>query len=148
VTENLISGRWRLAAEADGILITHGGVSELFQSAFQQAGSVAGLVQTLNAGLQRAVQSYLTTGDAEFDEAGPLWWRPGELTKPLPGVVQVVGHSPLELIRARGDAQDWGKRGIYLVDPYVRGWRIRRFQPPVPVRHAVIEDGAVRLGGS
>ena len=44
--------------------------------AYDQAGSVAGLVQTLNAGLAHAIQSYLTTGDGEFDESGPLWWRP------------------------------------------------------------------------
>ncbi len=145
VGENLISGRWRLAAEADGVLITHGGVSELFRDAYEQAGSVAGLVQTLNAGLERAIQSYLTTGDAEFDESGPLWWRPGWGVEPLPGVVQVVGHSPLEMMRARRDAEDWGARGIYLVDPYVRGWKVRRFAPPPPVRYAVITDGAVRV---
>jgi 3',5'-cyclic AMP phosphodiesterase CpdA len=145
VGKTLMSGRWHLAAEADGVLITHGGVSELFLDAYEQAGSVAGLVETLNAGLAVAIESYLTTGDAEFDEAGPLWWRPGWGVEPLPGVVQVVGHSPLEMMRAQRDAEDWETRGIYLVDPYVRGWRMRRFKPPAPVRYAVIEDGNVRV---
>jgi hypothetical protein len=145
VAKNLASGRWHLAAEADGVLITHGGVSQLLGDDFERAGSVAGLVQALNAALARGVESFVTTGHGEFDEDDPMWWRPGWGVEPLAGVVQVVGHSPREMMRARRAVEDWEKRGIYLVDPYVRGWRLRSFAPPVPVRYAVIEDGAVRL---
>jgi len=144
VNESLTSGRWHLATEADGVLITHAGVSDEYLDNYERAGSVAVFAERLNVAFAQAMQPF-GTGESDVleDPGGPLWWRPGWGAEPLPGVVQVVGHSPREMMRRLSGAEDWAERGIHLVDPYVRGWRLRRFEPPVPVRYAVIEGGAV-----
>ncbi len=144
--DGIQSGRWRLAAEADGVLITHGGLGITYLKRYQRAGSLSALVHDLNAELKSALaQAGSATNELAYDSGGPLWWRPGWSIAPLPEVVQVVGHTPPELPTRWSPGVDWSQRGIHLVDPYVRDWAYRGFQPPVPVRYAVIEDGEVTV---
>ncbi|HEY5433373.1 MAG TPA: hypothetical protein VIL06_08215, partial [Coriobacteriia bacterium] len=74
-----------------------------------------------------------------------LWWRPGSNGDPIPGVTQIAGHTPAEILAEADAAAHWAAKGVFLIDPYVRGWRARDFLAPVPMRYAVIEDGAVRV---
>ena len=141
---NLTSGSWRLAAEADGVLITHAGVSEGLRDKYEKAGGVAEFAARLNAGFQRAVYD-VAENNVALEDADPLWWRPGRGDPPLEGVVQVMGHTPIEFYNRPDAAELMEQLGLYLVDPWVRGWRERGFAPPVPVRYAVIEDGVVRV---
>jgi hypothetical protein len=59
--------------------------------------------------------------------------------------VQVCGHTPPEILAGWNPAESTGAHGLYLVDPWVRGWEKRDFVPPTPVRYAVIENGAARV---
>ena len=138
VDANLTSGSWRLAAEADGVLITHAGASVDLQDKYEEAGSVSEFVARLNAGFEGAI------ANVALEDADPLWWRPGRADLPLEGVVQVMGHTPIEFYNRPDAAALMEQLGLYLIDPWVRGWRKRAFAPPVPVRYAVIEDGADR----
>ena len=144
VGANLISGSWKLAAEADGVLITHAGVSEGLRDKYEEAGSVAEFAARLNAGFGRAVED-AALHSVELEDADPLWWRPGWGSEPLSDVLQVIGHTPIEFYNRPDAAELMEQLGLYLVDPWVRGWRERGFKPPVPVRYAVIEDGVVRV---
>jgi hypothetical protein len=145
VSDDLASGRWHLAAEADGVLITHAGLGDGFLADFESAGSAASLAERLNTEFARAIEAGELAGGRVVDTEGPLWWRPGMGGEPLPGLTQVIGHTPVEVMHQPGAAELWAARGIYLIDPWVRGWRQRGFEPPVPVRYAVIEDGSVRV---
>ena len=147
VKRRLASGDWLLAAEADGVLITHAGVSARWTSEFEDraGGDVARFVSALNREFADAIESGLLATQGVVDAQGPLWWRPDRGVSELPGIVQVCGHTPVELL-AHGAATDsLSKRGLHLVDPWVRGWSDRGFAPPTPVRYAVIEDGTVRV---
>ncbi len=150
VRERMASGSWRLAAEADGVLVTHAGVSEAFAEDFERAtagGSVADFAHSLN----RRYLDELVNGDADpysdgvCDEGGPLWYRPGRHSEPLRGVVQVAGHTPLALFRSEGEVERLAAAGMHLVDPHVRRWRARGYSPPAPLRYAIIEAGAVTV---
>jgi hypothetical protein len=144
--EGIQSGRWRLATQADGLLITHAGLGITYLKRYQRAGSLSALIHALNAELETALaQGASATNELAYDSGGPLWWRPGWSIPPLPDVVQVVGHTPPELPARWSPGVDWSQRGIHLIDPYVRDWVRRGFRPPVPLRYAVIEGGAVSV---
>ena len=147
VAQVLESGDWSLTAEADDVLITHAGVSQRYADEFENAGrrDVARFAAALNEEFAGAVTLGMMATEGVVDEFGPLWYRPDDGPRPLVGVVQVVGHTPPELIGGVGEAQRWSAQGFYLVDPNVRGWRGRGFGEPAPIRYAVIEDGAVRV---
>ena len=144
VGANLISGGWKLSAEAGGALITHAGVSEGLRDKYEKAGSVAEFAARLNAGFQRSIDD-VANNNVALEDADPLWWRPGWGSPPLSDVLQVIGHTPVEFYNRPDAAKLMEQLGLYLVDPWVRGWRERRFAPPVPLRYAVIEDGVVRV---
>ena len=148
VTRHIDAGDWMLAAHADGVLITHAGVGNGFAADLESAGGDVGLLaDALNAEFAGAVA--MGPGVAAEDviqEDGPLWFRPGSRPPPLSGVAQVAGHTPPEIMRCHDPAQAWAARGLYLIDPFVRRWLARlRYGAPVPVRYAVIEDGAVSV---
>jgi hypothetical protein len=151
VMRHISAGDWPLAAEADGVLITHAGVSATWASVFAAVAQceVAGFVRALNAGFRDAVDlGVLAEGGVVADD-GPLWWRPrGGDAVGLPGVAQVCGHTPHEILAGWGLDEPAGGCGLYLVDPWVRGWEKRGFCPPTPVRYAVIEGGDVRVIGA
>lgn len=148
--ENLTSGRWRLAAEADGVLITHAGVSREYVSDFIEGaeGSVARFADALNEQFARAVELGMVAAGGVIEMGGPIWWRPDYDEQLLPLVTQVVGHTPREIVHDPDALARLTAGGVYLVDPWVRGWRRRGFGLPVPLRYAVIEGGSVRVVGS
>ena len=148
VRRHITAGDWPLAAEADGVLITHAGVSAGWAGLFASVarGDVARFVDALNHGFRSAVDLGIEAVGGVVDDDGPLWWRPrGRQAVGLPGVAQVCGHTPREIMRAWAPDEPLGAQGLYLVDPWVRGWETRGFGPPTPVRYAVIEGGAVRV---
>jgi hypothetical protein len=145
VEDALRSGRWKLAAEADDVLITHAGVSDELGYEFGVAGDseVRRFVDALNEEFSGTVEIGANATEGAIDTSGPLWYRPGEGSLPLPGLTQIVGHTPLEFYARFGTLERWQEAGLYFVDPFVRGWRERAFVEPVPFRYAVIEDGDV-----
>jgi serine/threonine protein phosphatase 1 len=144
VTGSIRSGRWRLAAAADGVLVTHAGVGQRLALDSELGGGAELIAQVLNDEFAGAVATRSRKTASVAGYSGPLWWRPGFDDPPLAGIVQVAGHTPPEIIGEGGSAEDWAARGVHLIDPYVRGWRLRGFRPPAPIRYAVIEDGVVR----
>lgn len=145
VDRALTSGRWKLAAEADGVLITHAGVSDEYAYEFGVAGGceVRRFVDALNEEFAGTVEIGVNATEGAIDTSGPLWYRPGESCLPLPGLIQVVGHTPLEFYARFGTLGRWQAAGLHFVDPFVRAWRERRYREPVPFRYALIEDGEV-----
>jgi len=146
IDSRLTSGEWLLAAEADGVLITHAGVSADWHDRFGEAGEgdVARFVAALNDEFRRAVESGLWS-EGVVEDDGPLWWRPGRGEPEVPELVQVLGHTPPEMLGSTDSVDALAKSGFYLIDPYVRKWAGQGFPPPAPVRYAVIEVGAVRV---
>jgi len=147
VADRILRGEWNLAAESQGVLVTHAGVSAYFTDEFEVAmarGTVADFAEWLNRQFHKGIAGRLMTFEGVFDGAGPLWFRPREGVAPLRGVTQVAGHTPVALL-GDDEASRLAAQGFHLVDPHVRRWRAQGFPPPVPYRYAVIEDGAVRV---
>jgi len=148
VCELITSGAWNLAAVADGVLITHAGVADGFAEDFEVAGggAVDRFVDALNEEFAGAVELGPMATEGVIDVDGPLWYRPSDDAPPLPDVVQVAGHTPPELFRRMGRVLDSTRAaGMHFVDPWVRGWQMRAYTEPTPVRYAVIENGTVTL---
>ncbi len=145
VERALTSGRWKLAAEVDGVLITHAGVSDEYAYEYGVAGGseVRRFVDALNEEFAGTVEIGASATEGAIDTSGPLWYRPGESCLPLPGPTQVVGHTPLEWYARAGTLERWQSTGLHFVDPFVRAWRERGYTDPVPFRYALIEDGDV-----
>ena len=143
------SGLWHLAASADGVLITHAGLSEAFASHFGEVtvGGIEDLVVALNGEFAAAVMrgpGGVTGGP--FQQNGPLWYRPTESLPPVSGVIQIAGHTPPEILDGDDIAGTWASDGLYLVDPFVRAWARRGgYRLPAPLRYAVIEQGEVSV---
>lgn len=148
VTRRIDSGTWLLAANAEGVLVTHGGLCESLGG----LGAVAprdteGLVAALNDAFAAAIRMGPggAAGSVVYAD-GPLWYRPSERLHPLSTVTQVAGHTPAEILPGGDAAAVWAERGFHLIDPFVRGWaQGRAFSPPVPLRYAVIENGEVSV---
>lgn len=155
VTRAIRSRAWRFAAQADGVLVTHAGVSRRFGAPFlaghardegatREEGSVAArIAEGLNLAWDALLDPRGSIGLEVDSDDGPLWYRPS-WEEPLAGVVQVVGHTPPEIYSAT-DSREWLARGFCMIDPCVRCWRQRSFGPPVPLRYAVIEGGRVSV---
>ena len=149
VTQRVNAGDWVLAAHADDVLITHAGVCEMFDAEFNAGarGSVERMVDSLNEEFAGAIDRGpgLATGGVVHPE-GPLWYRPCDRLPPLAGLIQVAGHTPPEVLPGDSAARSWAQRGVYLTDPFVRRWLARlRYGAPIPVRYAVVEEGAVSV---
>ncbi len=158
-SEGRFGGRWKLAHEVDGILVCHSCVSDAFEPEFEAAGrDVAAFAERLSDEF-RALFADAGSGGAgpgahpdEWSPAarrflgatGPLWYRPllWGRAAPLPGIVQVVGHTAPELYRPKGLAII-ESLGIHLVAPAVNAvdehWLAHAY------RYGVIEDGQVRV---
>jgi len=148
VRDRIQRGAWKLAAEADGVLITHAGVSRFFADEFEaitESGTVADFSAMLNKEFAEAVGYRAMVLDGVCDEDGPLWFRPRDGAAPLAGVVQIAGHTPAALLHDSEQEHRLEEQGMFLTDPNVRRWRAHGFPPPTPLRYAVVEDGVVRV---
>lgn len=148
VRDRIDNNRWRLAAEAEGVLISHAGVSNVFAdeyAAVTEHGTVADFAEHLNRAFRDAIATRGLMRDGVVGADGPLWFRPRDGGSPLRGVVQVAGHTPIAVLHAEGGAEELAARGMYLIDPHVRRWRAGGYTMPPPLRYAVVTDGQVRV---
>ena len=132
---------WKAVTCVDGVLISHAGIARHYAPAFHRdcLGRPELLADLLNREFLQAVRRELECGDWDDDgilgDRGPLWFRPDGWAGagPLPGVTQVVGHSPpVPALEADG---------FFMVDPCV----FRGRGDPLRYRYAVIEAGRVRV---
>ncbi|MHB8870622.1 MAG: metallophosphoesterase [Thermoleophilia bacterium] len=132
---------WKAVTSVDGVLISHGGIAERYESVFHGAceASPERLADHLNERFVQAVREELETGAWDADgivgERGPLWFRPHEWAGgvPLRGVTQVVGHTP--------PIPELEEEGFFMVDPCA-------FWSPADerqYRYALIEAGRVQI---
>jgi hypothetical protein len=148
VAEGIGAGVWKLAAEAQGVLVSHAGFSGLFATEFQSIArgrSLAEFVDGINRAFRDAMISPVLESDGVCGPSGPLWYRPMREAAPLGDVVQVAGHTPVSLLRDAHEVKRLSAGGFHLVDPNVRRWRSEGFPPPAPLRYAVVEFGEVRV---
>ena len=125
-------GTWKIATTHDGVLISHAGVSQAYWKQLGDA-SITTIADNFNKRFQHIDNRDIA--DNFWERDSPLWFRPGLMT-PLPGLVQVVGHTPPEHILPEF-------RETYIsVDPYARG--VENF-PDQRWRYATIEDGVIEV---
>ena len=120
---HIADGRWVLAAEADGVLVTHAVVSAQWAGIFTSVadGDVAKFAAMLNHGFLGAVELGASASGGVIDDGGPLWWRPrGSDRHGLPDVTQVCGHTPNELVAG-------GNAAVLTAERFYRG-RVGRRQ--------------------
>jgi hypothetical protein len=129
------NGTWKVATTHEDVLITHAGVSQVYTGllgGYEEMGAQY-VAHTFNM----RFGCMLETREVELDfwaDDSPLWFRPG-LLAPLPGVVQVAGHTPAERLPKY--------ENYYSVDPYSRyNFNKDRY------RYAVVEDGQVTIHDS
>ena len=151
--------RWKLTTEEQGVLVCHSAISEEFAPEFEESGrDVAKFAERMNSEFRVALaRAGLDDGD-DWDQQeamrflgsdGPLWYRPlwPFQPAPLPGVVQVVGHTAPELYAAAGLAV-LEKQGVHLIAPDMSDaeWgEPDSFWLEHAYRYGVIENGAVRV---
>jgi hypothetical protein len=132
---------WKAVTVVDGIPVSHAGISADYTGLLRRRyrGSVRELAAHLNEDFLAAVRRELESGEWDDEgvlgDRGPLWFRPPPYSslRPLPGLTQVVGHTP--------PLPEWQVRGFHMVDPcvYLNRGRELRF------RYAVIQGGRVRV---
>lgn len=125
--------KWKIATSHDGVLISHAGASQVYARllpGYEEMGAQY-VAHFFNSRFECIDQEVIA--DDFWERDSPLWFRPG-LMCPLPGIVQVVGHTPAHMILPEF-------RDIYIsVDPFVR-----RSDPKTHFRYAIIEDEAVTV---
>ena len=132
---------WKVATVVEGVLITHAGVSEQYESLFREEceADLSRLADRLNAlflGLvQRDPPVRHWLEDDMLGDDGPFWFRPWPFSTraPLAGCLQIAGHTPPLRLLARA--------GFYMIDPCV--WSLPEFAGCY--RYAVVEAGRVRV---
>ncbi len=132
---------WKAATCVDGVLVTHAGVSSEYGPVFwgECRGDPSLLAAWLNQELLTAIRHELETGEWDEDgilgHDGPTWFRPTRrgFLQPLPGLRQVVGHTP--------PVEELEHMDFYMVDPCV----FMGMDDPGRFRYAVIEEGQVRV---
>jgi len=133
VFQHLVRSKaWKVAAAHAGVLITHAGVSQVYWRAlggYEEMGADY-VAHYFNSRFEVILDVPEIAMDFWASDS-LLWFRP-DLLAPLPGIVQVVGHTPPELIPLKD-------RDFYIsVDPYTtNGFGPDRF------RYAIIEDDEV-----
>jgi hypothetical protein len=150
VRERREVGEWPLVAEADGVLISHAGLSQRFAEQFDATtveGSVAEFAEDLSREFRAALASRDLVLGGVCGRDGPLWYRPRVGVPPLAGVTQIAGHTPVALLHSEAEAERLAETGMYLIDPHVRRWRALGYPPPTPLRYAVIAQGSVSICG-
>ncbi len=138
------SKAWKAATCVEGVLVTHAGVSAVYEDIFvgECRSDTAMLAERLNADFRAVVAREPRLGDwyehPLLSDYGPFWFRPWPYSQfsPLPGCVQVAGHTPpLKHLR---------NTGFHMIDPSSfsasnictgMGW----------YRYAIVEAGAVRV---
>jgi len=145
--ERFASGAWRVAACVGDVLVTHAGVSTEYAADWRECGrDPRRLADRLEVEFRGVIAYLLESRDGRVNppilgNLGPLGYRPSlesaELL--LPGLVQVVGHTPGGGVTARS----LRAAGMFMVDPDV----LRGLRPEDRgrYRYAVIEDGSVRI---
>ena len=126
---------WKVATAHQGVLITHAGVSQVYHRAlygYEEMGA-----DYVADYFNKRVELILDVREMELDfwaSDSPLWFRPG-LMQPLPGIAQVAGHTPAEMLPK--------DENYYSVDPYTKDkFDGDRF------RYAIIQDGEVQVHDS
>lgn len=147
--ERFTSGSWPLAAEVDGWVVTHAGLSVALDDIVRpRAGDVDAIVRDLNE--RFVAEMTAATGVPTHDwvalerfrllggQMGPLWFRPHHPSDVL-GIRQITGHTPPENYPASTVAA-FESAGLLLVDPGAHmGTTPGRF------RYAIVEDGEARV---
>lgn len=161
--------QWKLATCAGDVLISHAGVSSDFAADLAECGGdLTEFCRRLDEEHTRAVELELRSGDWKAartrGKRSPTRYKLEKYGAEglLPGVTQVIGHTPPEKLarghdvtpsvalapRAVGGAA-LAAHGLYLVDPSVQ-WSsrdgapsVRYHGPPAPgrYRYAVIQSG-------
>jgi hypothetical protein len=151
--------RWKILAEEQGVLVSHSCISEEFAPEWDESGhDLTRFAERLNSEFRvviaRAGLGKLEAADEEeamrlLGPDGPLWYRPlwGFQKSPLPGLVQVVGHTPPEAYESAGVAL-LESQGVHLIAPDVS--EAEWGEPDAhwlehAYRYGVIEDGRVRV---
>ncbi len=154
--KGVFGGRWRLATAEQGYLICHSCLSTLFSADYDFAeGDVERLAELVSVEFRDLMRVWekkgFTQGDPQMQRflgpEGPLWYRPFWIgdARPLPGIEQIIGHTPPEIYQGRSQAM-MGAAGLHLVAPNVHGatqeWLANAY------RYGLIEDGRVRVVSS
>jgi hypothetical protein len=113
---------FKIATLHDNVLITHAGLSTWYYNAKG------------DFGLDKIVEDLNSTNPLAFwNDASPVWFRPGSLYWPYPGVVQICGHTPPGYLERQ--IPDFN-----IVDPYNK----EHFGPD-RYRYATIQDDIVQV---
>ena len=146
--EGFASGAWQLVACANGVLVSHAGISADYAADFERAGrSPEARAEVLNDEFRAAVERMLA-GEwrpSEYSrllgERGPLWLRPAYEGPEgmLPGVTQVAGHT----VPSGSIVDELRDAGVHLVDPGAA--QACGVSGLPPCRYAVLRDGAVEV---
>ncbi len=171
---------WKLVTEAGGVLISHAGVSSDYQADLDACGGdLAEFCRRLNEEHAAAVDLEIRSGDWKTartrGKRGPSRYKLEKygVEGLLPGVTQVIGHTPPEKLARGHDVapsvelapRDVGGAALarrsadahplYLVDPSVQwtltedggGRAVRYSGPPAAgrYRYAVIDGGRVSI---
>jgi hypothetical protein len=118
--------KFKVAAEHDGVLITHAGLSSSFGSRYLNENySVSDISGDLNKNL---------SWDDLWQKDGPLWYRPTKYNKPFPNITQICGHTPPEAVLESFP-------DFHIIDPYIT----KGFENKNRYRYATIENGRVQV---
>jgi hypothetical protein len=157
IREHVLSGdperRWGIAYAVDSVLVTHAGVSAIWQREFDErcGGDATVLARLLGERFLETVKHQLDCGDVDFDNDpllgrnGPLWWRFWERgsVPPLDGCVQVFGHTPVDMLaQPDGSLQ---RMDLFSIDPHVYAYHASNRPPAGKCKYAVIEGGDVTI---
>jgi hypothetical protein len=123
----LLLSEWNIAAECEGVLVTHAGLSAGHAFVHPSWGARE-WADELN--MRFAAD---TSRDWFWAADSPIWFRPKN-EYPALDIVQVAGHTPPHMLPTY--------EGFHVIDPYARGLDKSRF------RYAVIEDGVVSVHDS
>lgn len=148
--DKISSGAWKLAAEAEGWLVTHAGVSatlsDLIRHNPDDPSAIAAILNVrFGDEFADAVEHRpLSWADLERyrligGQSGPLWFRPTDLSLLPSGLRQVVGHTPPDLVGDEG-IRRLESAGWLLVDSGGHDPR-----SPGTYRYGVLEDGRGRV---
>jgi hypothetical protein len=153
VRERVLAGAWKVAAEVEGVIVTHAGVSRsllpMWERADRDPAMFAGMLnERWRTELPIAERGEFGMGASLIlGPEGPLWWRPLLADSVLPGARQVAGHTPIELLGRGRAARELERRGLHLVDPFTRGWVQAGRPDPPPCRYAVVASSDVTVHG-
>lgn len=121
---------FRVATHVNDILVTHAGLTDYFYNKYfdREISNTREIVDYLNNLLL-----------SEFwQDASPLWYRPGFRSKPMP-IQQVVGHTPPEWIDCECSTTI-NQANFISVDPYSsKGFGPDRY------RYVVVENNTIHI---